>query len=76
MFSNKTTGEIIRITDVPPSHHTVGETFLRIIKLEITVEEAILLVSFLLLAVYFVLLTLSTFLDKVKICLFGKQLEY
>jgi len=76
MFSNNKTASINRITDVPPSHHTVGETFLRIVKAQISIPEAILLISFLLLVVYFVLLTLSTFLDKLKICLFGKQLEY
>lgn len=63
---------MVKITDVPPSHHTIGNAFMKILRFEVSGEEAILLVGFLILVAYFVLLTLSTFLDKVKICLFGK----
>lgn len=76
MFSNKSIDPIIKVTDATPSHHTLGKAFMRILKLEETSGEAILLVAFLLLVTYFVLLTLSTFLGRVKTCLFGKQLEY
>lgn len=45
---------------------------MRIIKFDLTTEEAILFLAFLLLIAYFVLLTLSKFVVKIKVCLFGK----
>lgn len=72
MFSNSHIEHITNVTEVPPSHHMIGHTFMRIFKFELTSEEAVLLITFLLLIVYFVLMILAQFVTKIKNFLYGK----
>lgn len=76
MFTNTKIDIIENMNASPPSHHTIGESLLKAITFDLTLQEMILIITFLVLVAYFVLLTLSTFLVGLKNYMFGKDMLY
>ena len=76
MFIGQKADALAGINDIVPSHHTVGEVFSRIMNFNLSMNENILLVTFLAIAGIFAMLTLSRTLAALKNKLFGASLGY